>query len=223
MSALLFGSLSTLADTSELQRRAFNDAFVAHGLGWHWSRDDYVEMLASSGGVDRITAYAAARGVDVDADAVHETKSRIFQDLLRAEPIAPRPGVIDTIAAARKHGHRLGFVTTTSRANVDALFAALTPQVTAATFDLIVDRDAVRHPKPDPEAYEFALRRLGEQPGHAVAIEDNLGGVAAAGVAGVACIAFPNCNTEGSDFSAAALVTQVLDPAPVLSLLNPDR
>lgn len=223
MSAVFFGSLSTLADTSELQRRAFNDAFAAHGLGWQWSRDDYVQMLASSGGADRVTAYAASRGVDVDADAVHETKSRLFQDLLRAEPIAPRPGVVDTIAAAREHGHRLGFVTTTSRANVDAVLAALAPHVTAAMFDLIVDNDSVHHPKPDPEAYEFALRQLGEQAGHAVAIEDNLGGVAAAGGAGVGCIAFPNSNTLGSDFSAAAHVTQVLDPALVLSLLFGDR
>ena len=29
MSAVFFGSLSTLADTSELQRHAFNDAFAA--------------------------------------------------------------------------------------------------------------------------------------------------------------------------------------------------
>jgi len=223
MSAVLFGSLSTLADTSELQRRAFNDAFAAHGLDWRWSRDDYVAMLVSSGGTDRVTAYAAARGVDADADGVHETKSRLFQDLLRAGPIAPRPGVVDTIAAAREHGHRLGFVTTTSRANVDAMFAALAPDVSATMFDLIVDRDSVRHPKPDPEAYELALRQLGEQASHAVAIEDNLGGVAAAGGAGVQCIAFPNSNTLGSDFSDAAHVTQVLDPALVLSLLFGDR
>ena len=38
MSAILFGSISTLADTSELQRRAFNEAFEAHGLDWNWSR-----------------------------------------------------------------------------------------------------------------------------------------------------------------------------------------
>jgi len=223
MSAVFFGSLSTLADTSELQRRAFNDAFAAHGLGWQWSRDDYVQMLASSGGADRVTAYAAARGVNVDADAVHETKSRLFQDLLRAEPLAPRPGVVDTIATAREHGHRLGFVTTTSRANIDAVLASLAPHVTATMFDLIVDRDSVHHPKPNPEAYEYALRQLAEQAGHAVAIEDNLGGVAAAGGAGVECIAFPNSNTLGSDFSAAADVTQVLDPALVLSLLFGDR
>ena len=32
MATILFGSISTLADTSELQRRAFNDAFETVGL-----------------------------------------------------------------------------------------------------------------------------------------------------------------------------------------------
>ena len=36
MSAILFGSISTIADTSELQRQAFNQAFKAHGLDWDW-------------------------------------------------------------------------------------------------------------------------------------------------------------------------------------------
>ena len=80
MSAILFGSISTLADTSELQRRAFNEAFAAHNLDWQWSQDDYREMLGSNGGAQRIADYAASRGDDVDAAEVHATKSSIFQE-----------------------------------------------------------------------------------------------------------------------------------------------
>ena len=67
MSALLLGSISTVADTSELQRQAFNQAFEAHGLDWRWDRDDYRAMLSTSGGQDRIAGYARSRGEDVDA------------------------------------------------------------------------------------------------------------------------------------------------------------
>jgi hypothetical protein len=45
-----FGSVSTLAGTCELRRRAFNEAFSAYGLDWDWSREDYVSMLGSNGG-----------------------------------------------------------------------------------------------------------------------------------------------------------------------------
>src|SRR4051794_17042780 len=87
MSTILFGSISTLADTSELQRRAFNDAFAAYGLDWHWSRDDYVAMLSSNGGAQRIADYASSRGDDVDAAAVHAKKSEIFQHLLGSSSV----------------------------------------------------------------------------------------------------------------------------------------
>ena len=125
MSAILFGSISTLVDTSELQRRAFNEAFAAHGLDWEWSRDDYTAMLGSNGGKQRIADYAARRGDDVDAAAVHETKSKIFRELLADADVEPRPGVVLTVERAKQDGHALGLVTTTSRENVAAVLAAL--------------------------------------------------------------------------------------------------
>src|SRR4051812_1985638 len=127
MSTILFGSISTLADTSELQRRAFNDAFQAYGLDWEWSRDDYTSMLSSNGGAQRIEQFAATKGVDVDAAAVHAKKSEIFQELLGSSSISPRPGVVDVVEEAKRGGHEVGFVTTTSQGNIDALLAALKP------------------------------------------------------------------------------------------------
>ncbi|CAN5455170.1 HAD family hydrolase [soil metagenome] len=218
MAAILFGSISVVVDTSELQRRAFNESFAAHGLDWLWSHDQYVAMLDSNGGAQRIADYATARGADVDAAEVHATKSAIFQELLGTSPLEARPGVIATIEEAKRSEHKLGFVTTTSRANVDALLTALAPDISAQTFDLIVSRDAVKDPKPDPAVYAFALDQLGENAAHAVAIEDNVGGVAAATAAGVRCIAFPNENTVGGDFSAAAETVDALEPGRVLGL-----
>ena len=39
--AILFGSIGTLIETSELQRNAFNQAFSENGLGWNWSPAQY--------------------------------------------------------------------------------------------------------------------------------------------------------------------------------------
>jgi len=219
MSAILFGSISTLVDTSELQRRAFNEAFEAHGLDWNWSRDDYTAMLDSSGGAQRIADYAQARGDDVDAAAVHETKSKIFQELLGTVALKARPGVIETVQEAKRRNLKLGFVTTTSPDNISALLAALAPDIGVETFDIIVNRDAVDEPKPDAAAYVFALDQLGEKPHAAVAIEDNVGGVAAAAAASVTCIAFPNENTIDGDFRAAAETVDVLDADRVVSIV----
>jgi HAD superfamily hydrolase (TIGR01509 family) len=204
MTAILFGSISTVADTSELQRSAFNRAFEEHGLDWRWDRDDYRAMLATSGGRDRIAEAASAAGQQVDADAVHATKSRIFQESLADAGLRPRPGVAETIRDAHGRGLKVGLVTTTAHANVTALLDALGPELGPGDFDAVVDSSEVDRPKPDPAAYAFALRSLGEEPASCVAVEDNVGGVSAAVAAGVACVAFPNENTADHDFAGAA-------------------
>jgi len=220
MSALLLGSISTVADTSELQRQAFNQAFAEHGLGWRWDRDDYRAMLASSGGQARIAGYARSRGQDVDPKAVHETKSRIFRDSLATAGLEPRLGVVSAIQDARSAGWKVGLVTTTSRDNVAAMLEALSPQVRAADFDIITDSSDAGQPKPDPAAYAFALQALGEKAGDCIAVEDNVGGVQAAADAGVPCVAFPNENTGGLDFAGAADRVSRLDFAAVASLVH---
>ena len=219
MSAILFGSISTLVDSSELQRRAFNESFEAHGLDWRWSQPDYVAMLDSNGGAQRIADYAEARGDDVDAEAVHATKSQIFQELLATSGLKARPGVIETVNEAKRRDVKLGFVTTTSQENISALLEALSPDIDVDTFDLIVDRDSVARPKPAAAAYVFALEELGEDSDSAVAIEDNIGGVAAASAAGVKCIAFPNENTVDGDFAAAVDTVDSLDAEKLVGLV----
>jgi HAD superfamily hydrolase (TIGR01509 family) len=204
VTALLFGSISSVADSSELQREAFNEAFAEHGLDWNWDRDDYRSRLGKAGGEARIADEATARGEDVDAAAVHATKSRIFQEKLRTQAPAPRPGVLDALRAAKSQGWKTGFVTTTSRDNVLALLDGLQATIRPEDFDVVVASDQVDTPKPDPAAYALALTTLGEDAGAAVAIEDNADGVRAAAAAGVTCVAFPNENTAGGEFPEAA-------------------
>jgi HAD superfamily hydrolase (TIGR01509 family) len=218
MPAILFGSISTLADTSELQRQAFNEAFAQHGLDWTWSQEEYRSLLGSNGGAQRVADYAAERGQDVDAAAVHATKSQLFQKLLAEAALSPRPGVRETIEGAKTAGHKVGFVTTTSKANVDALLAALEPDIDASTFDIVVWDDHVDEPKPAPAAYQLALDWLDIEPADAVAIEDNIGGVRAALAAGLRCIAFPNANTAGADFDEATDTADHLDADRVVAL-----
>lgn len=211
MPALLLGSISTVVDTSELQRAAFNDAFAAHGLDWRWEQDEYRALLESNGGADRVAAYARDRGETVDAAAVHATKSELFQQALGRGGLTARPGVLDTVRATKEAGDPVALVTTTSPENVVALVAGV-EGLELADFDLVVDSSVVAESKPDPAPYEHALRSLGVDAADAVAVEDNVGGVASATAAGVRVLAFPNTNTAGHDFGDAPVVG-ALDPA----------
>jgi HAD superfamily hydrolase (TIGR01509 family) len=211
MAALLFGSIGTIADTSELQRKSFNEAFETHGLDWHWDREEYLKMLEKSGGQNRIADYASLTGQTVDAEAIHRSKSEIFQKNLTASQVHPRPGVVETIQRAKTEGLKLGFVTATSPKNVELLIEALRPSIQATDFDVIVDASRVKRPKPDKDAYIFALEKLGEKADACVAIEDNLDGVEAAISAGLDCVAFPNENTANHDFSKAQVLVNYVD------------
>ncbi|MEM8848762.1 MAG: HAD-IA family hydrolase [Pseudomonadota bacterium] len=205
MPTLLLGSIGTLADTSELQRAAFNEAFRAHGLPWFWDRDIYREMLRQSGGRDRIAKQAQTEGRDVDAAAVHATKSALFQDMLQAGQFDLRPGILELIQDTRRAGHPVAFVTTTSAANVDRLLDALV--LDPALFDVTITRDDVAAPKPDPACYRLAVQRLEKSAPDCIAIEDNSDGVLAAQAAGLSCLAWPNSNTGDHDFHGARVVS----------------
>jgi HAD superfamily hydrolase (TIGR01509 family) len=211
MSAIFFGSIGTIADTSELQRQAFNQAFKAHGLDWCWNREAYLTMLEKSGGQKRISDYAGSIRQTVDAEAIHRSKSEFFQKSLAESQVSPRFGVVETIQDAKSKGLKLALVTTTSQENISLLIESLHPSIQVADFDLIVDASSVEHPKPNKAAYTFALERLGEKPDDCIAIEDNLDGVEAAIAAGLECVAFPGENTAHHDFEKAQHQVDRLD------------
>jgi HAD superfamily hydrolase (TIGR01509 family) len=219
MSAILFGSLSTIADTSELQRQAFNQAFKAHGLDWDWDRQEYLTMLEKSGGRQRIADYAASMGQTVDAEAIHRSKSEFFQSSLTGSQVKPRLGVVETIQSAKSQGLKIAFVTTTSQENISMLMAALQPSIQVSDFDLILNDSSVDRPKPDRAAYTFALEKLGEKSDDCIAIEDNLAGVESALAAGLDCVAFPNENTAHHDFKQAQHLVDRLDFAELQKFL----
>ena len=47
--ALLFGSIGTIVETSEIQRKSFNSAFRIAGLKWNWTKEIYKNLLNKSG------------------------------------------------------------------------------------------------------------------------------------------------------------------------------
>lgn len=199
MKAIFLGSISVMVDTSDLQRAAFNAAFKEAGLDWQWTKAGYATMLEQSGGRDRIAAFADQRGETVDAGALHQRKSEIFQEALRSGPLPLRPVTAALLEKARAEGLKLAFVSGTSRANLDALLTGL-GGAQALGLDLVTSAEMARAPKPDPSLYMTALKTLGLAAADVLAVEDNIAGVAAAQAAGIPVKAYPNSNTLGHDF-----------------------
>jgi len=220
MQALIFDVDGTLAETEELHRAAFNQAFVAeHGPGWHWDQPLYAKLLAVTGGKERIAHFAptlpAAR-----IQTLHAAKTAYYARLVASGGLQPRPGVRRLLQAANRAGIKLAIATTTSPANIEALLAAwgnLPP------FDVIAAGDEVAAKKPAPDVYLLALRRLGLPAANCLAIEDTENGLRSARAAGLRCLITTSLYGGTGPFpGAAAVVTNLGDPeAPSHLLAGP--
>ncbi len=219
LQALLLDVDGTLADTEgQGHRPAFNAAFRDHGLPHHWDEATYRRLLAAvPGGRERLRhALAEAppatdTGLDELARQLHETKNRHYAERLRTGCIAPRPGVERIIDEARRAGIRLAVVTTSARANVEALFDGVLPAATREAFEALICAEDAAAKKPAPDAYEEALRRLGLEAHDCLAVEDSANGLAAARAAGIPALVTSSPWTRHEDFTGAAAVIEHLD------------
>lgn len=204
--ALIFDVDGTLAETEEAHRAAFNAVFAAHGLGWHWTVEDYRHLLRVTGGKERMAAHRAALGAgpsDAQIAALHAEKTALFAQFLAQGEVAARPGVLALVDAARARGLALAIATTTSPGNVEALCRCLWNRPAAQVFDVIAAGDEVAEKKPAPDVYLLALQRLGLPAQACLALEDSRNGVLAARGAGLAVLATPSLYSAGEDLSQA--------------------
>ncbi|MCS3727152.1 HAD family hydrolase [Bradyrhizobium betae] len=209
--ALIFDVDGTLAETEELHRQAFNHAFVRCGLGWHWDRAVYRDLLRVTGGKERMRAYHARLGTalplpDQDVAALHRVKTAHYAELIETGCCPLRPGVTDLLMAAKARGQRLAIATTTSHGNIDALLSRALGRRWAADFDAIVAGDDVRHKKPAPDVYLEVLARLKLDASDCIAIEDSANGLIAASRANIPVLITRSMFFRDDDFSEARVV-----------------
>ena len=99
--ALLFGSIGSIVETSEIQRKSFNKAFKQYGLDWNWTKREYQNLLSKSGGKDRISRYAKKKKIEVNSVYLRNLKTKLFNNYLKKNHLKLRPGVKNLISGAK--------------------------------------------------------------------------------------------------------------------------
>lgn len=227
--ALLWDVDGTLAETErDGHRVAFNEAFAAMRLPWHWDVAHYGALLAVTGGRERLLhdmqsrpeAPAQPEARDALARMLHALKNSAYAQRVADGALVLRPGVLNLLRAARQAGLPMGIATTTSQANVAALLGAALGADWRAGFAVCVCGEDVHAKKPDPEVYLRAVQALGCALGAALAIEDSPAGVQAACQAGVPVIVTRSVYFADADVRGALAVGPGLhirtgwEPAP---------
>ncbi len=229
LKALILDVDGTLADTEDRHRQAFNAAFAQAGLDWHWDAALYGELLAVTGGKERMRHFIARERPDfempADADvfiaSLHASKTRHYVDALSSGQIPLRPGVERLLREARNAGIRLAIATTTTPDNVIALLEHSFSEPATDWFEVIADAGVVPKKKPAPDVYEYALDKLALPAEACLAIEDSLNGLHAATAAGLESVVTVNTYTEQQDFTGALAVLDHLgDPGLPCTLLH---
>ena len=198
--SLLLGSIGTIIETSNLQRESFNEAFKEAGLDWYWDQEDYRLLLKQSGGTKRIEDFAGKNNTTVEAQKIRERKTEIFNQKLLTEKLIPREGVIDVIEYAKNNQLKLGFVTSTTEDNINSIFLALKNYFTEEDFDFVGNNKMVQNPKPHPDIYTEAIKRLNVESKECIAIEDSRESALSAHNAKISCIAFPGSFHEEDNY-----------------------
>ena len=214
LAALIFDVDGTIAETEEAHRQSFNHAFRQEGLSWHWSPELYDELLAVTGGQERIRHYVdhyspAFSKPDCLPDfieSLHQVKTGKFHEALSSGRIPLRPGVKRLIHEMRDAGVRLGIATTTTHSNVTTLLKTSLDPAAPGWFDVIAAGNVVPRKKPAPDVYQYVLQELGEDPGACLVIEDSQNGLRAALGAGLKTVITVSQYTRTHDFSGASLV-----------------
>jgi len=201
--ALLFGSIGSIVETSEIQRKSFNKAFKQYGLDWNWTKREYLSLLNKSGGKDRISRYAKKNKEIVNSTYLRNLKTKIFNNYLKKNQLKLRPGVKNLILFCKKEKIKLAFVSSTSTNNINAILYSLRNSINKEDFSFVGNSKLVKKFKPNPAIYLLALKKLKLRANDCVAIEDTQESLNSAKRAKIKCIIFPGKFHSSRKFSGA--------------------
>jgi len=209
--ALLFGSIGTLIESSNIQRNSFNEAFNEAGLDWYWDEQDYKILLKKSGGTKRVEDFAEKNNINVNASQIRNRKTEIFSSFIIQNKQKLRESVEDIIKYTKDNNIRLAFSTSTTENNVNAVFDSLSGQISKEDFQFIGNKSFVKNEKPHPEIYKITLDKLNLQPEECLAIEDTEESSNSAVNARIKCIGFPGDYHVQDNFQMCIKKMNLLD------------
>ncbi len=180
-SAILFDMDGVIVDSEPLHQKAFEALFQELGRK-HDHGIVFQEYYGRSDGA-LLRDFIQRHKLPDELEDLSARKLKYFLGYLRERrPVFQELQVLVPELARR---YQLAIATSSSHHVADVVMeiSGLGPH-----FKLVVAREDVRFPKPDPEIYFTTARKLGVRPSACCVIEDSTHGIQAAKMAGMTCI-----------------------------------
>jgi HAD superfamily hydrolase (TIGR01509 family) len=209
--AVVFDNDGLLLDTESVWTRAEQDLFDRRGK--EFTPADKLELVGTSA---EIAGRVLERRLDDPGGAaglIEELNELVVAELEHG--VEAMIGARDLLHALKGRGTPIGLVS-----NSPLVFVRRSLEIVGFTdhFDVILSAHEVAAPKPAPDPYLEACRRLGVEAGPGVvALEDSPSGVAAAVAAGLTVIGIPS--VEGVALEEAHHIADSLEDAIVSTRL----
>jgi HAD superfamily hydrolase (TIGR01509 family) len=184
--AVVFDNDGLLLDTESVWTRAEEDLFERRGAAF--TPDDKRELVGTSAEIAGAVLERRLGEPGRAAALIEELNELVVAELEHG--VEAMIGARDLLAALRRRGTPVGLVS-----NSPLVFVVRSLELAgfAGQFDVVLSAHEVAAPKPAPDPYLEACRRLGVEPGPGVvALEDSPTGVAAARAAGLTVIGVPS-------------------------------
>lgn len=205
--AVVFDNDGLLLDTESVWTRAEQDLFERRGL--EFTPANKRELVGTSaeiaGGILERRLGEPGRAVEL----IEELNELVVAELEHG--VEAMLGASELLERLRQRGTPIGLV---SNSPLNFVRRSLEIVGFADRFDVVISAHEVAAPKPAPDPYLEACRRLGVEPGPTVvALEDSPTGVAAARAAGLTVIGVPSL--EGIELAEAHSIAESLLDAVV--------
>lgn len=211
--AVVFDNDGLLLDTEEAWTRAEQKLFA--GLGRTFTDEHKRTLIGSSRTLAAVKLEAMLERPGEGEALMDELLALVMEEALLG--VAPRPGALELLARLSAAAVPLAVASNSERGFVERVLesAGLWPR---GPFAAVVSANDVEHPKPAPDVYLEACRRLGAPPASAVALEDTEIGVSSAVAAGMFVIGVPYF--AGSHIPGASVIADSLADRAVARALG---
>jgi HAD superfamily hydrolase (TIGR01509 family) len=207
--AVIFDNDGLLLDTEEAWTRAEVTLFARHGSTF--TLEHKRELIGSSHDVAAAKLGAMLEQPGQGVARMAELHALVMEEA--AHDVAPRPGALELVDALQGVGLPVAVASNSPRAFLDLV---LHTAGMADRFAVTVAGDEVAHPKPAPDIYLEACRRLGADPAASVGLEDSPTGAQAAAAAGLYVVGVPylsDMDLPAADLLAASLADAAVHEA----------